>query len=147
MTTLHHAVSVVGVSVTPSAPTIAPAQHHFFLSVAALQEKAVTGPATAGTISSSGLFTAPTVTTDQTVTVTATSVTDPTKSASATVTVKAPVPALAISPTSLTFSAQQGGGNPTPANISITTTGGGSMNFTASSDAPWLTVTPSTAPC
>jgi len=135
---------VVGVSVTPFNATIASGgTQQFSVTVTNCEDKSVTWSATAGTVSSSGLFTAPTVTTDQTVTVTATSVTDPTKSASATVTVKAPVPALAVSPTSLTFSAQQGGGNPTPANISITNTGGGSMNFTVSSDAPWLTVTPS----
>src|SRR5207245_4674497 len=55
----------------------------------------------AGAISSSGLFTAPNVTTTTTATVTATSVADPTKYSQSTVTVKPPVAmSVAVSPTS-----------------------------------------------
>jgi len=71
---------VVGVSVTPFNATIASGgTQQFSVTVTNCEDKSVTWSATAGTVSSSGLFTAPTVTTDQTVTVTATSVTDPTK--------------------------------------------------------------------
>ena len=51
----------------------------------------VTWTASKGTVSSSGLYQAPSVTANTVVTVTATSVADPTKSSSASVTVTAPV--------------------------------------------------------
>jgi hypothetical protein len=93
------------------------------------------------------LFTAPVVTNDQTVTIKATSVADSTKSASAIVTVKAAAPTLSVSPMNLSFNAQQGGSNPAPSPVSITNTGGGTLNFTVSADS-WLVVNPTsgTAP-
>ena len=108
----------------------------------------MTWSATGGTISTAGLFTAPIVTTDQTVTVKATSVADTSKSASATATVKAPMAALSASPTNLAFTAQQGGGNPAANAISISNTGGGTLTYGAAADAAWLTVSPAsgTAP-
>src|SRR5262249_29214607 len=39
-------------------------------------------------------------------------------------------------------SGTQGGTNPTPANISVTNTGSGTLSFTASSDSSWLSVNP-----
>jgi outer membrane protein assembly factor BamB len=55
---------------------------------------------------------------------------------------------LGVSPQSIGFTAAAGGSNPAPANISITNTGVGTLNFTASSDSAWLMVSPTggTAP-
>jgi Glucodextranase, domain B/PKD domain/Viral BACON domain/Carboxypeptidase regulatory-like domain len=57
-------------------------------------------------------------------------------------------PILSISPTSLSFSAIQGGANPSPVNLSVTNTGTGTLSFTDSTDQPWLQATPTsgTAP-
>jgi hypothetical protein len=93
-------------------------------------------------VNANGLFTAPNVTADTTVTVKATSVTDPTKSASATVIVKAPAPALSVTPPSLSFSAQQGGSDPAWQTVDVRNTGGGTLTFSASTDAAWLRVSP-----
>jgi hypothetical protein len=133
----------ISVSVTPvTATVVSGGTQQFSAAVSNCSDPSVTWSATAGAVSGSGLFTAPTVASDQTVTVTAKSVADPTKSASAMVTVKAPAPVLVVSPTSLVFSAQAGGGNPASANISVTNTGGGSLNFTASTDVAWLALSP-----
>jgi glucose/arabinose dehydrogenase/PKD repeat protein len=53
-----------------------------------------------------------------------------------------PPPALAVSPSSLSFSATAGGANPASKSLSVTNTGGGTLTFTASDNASWLTVTP-----
>ena len=88
---------VVAVAVTPATVSIASgANQQFTASVTGTTNTAVTwmvsgtgcSGATCGTISSSGLYTAPTAgTSPATVNITATSVSDPTKSASATVTI------------------------------------------------------------
>jgi hypothetical protein len=53
----------------------------------------------------------------------------------------APVPpAIGASPTSLSFAATQGGANPATQTVSISNTGGGTLNWTASDNAPWLTL-------
>ena len=55
----------------------------------------------------------------------------------------APVPpAIGASPTSLSFTAQQGGGNPTAQTLTISNTGGGTLNWSASDSAAWLTLSP-----
>jgi hypothetical protein len=54
-------------------------------------------------------------------------------------------PALSVSPTSLSFSATVGGANPAAKTASVTNTGGGTLDVTASDDAAWLTVTPASA--
>ena len=59
-----------------------------------------------------------------------------------TLAVAPPPPALAVSPASLEFSATEGGADPTAKDVSVTNAGGGSLSFTVSDDAPWLTVTP-----
>jgi hypothetical protein len=51
-------------------------------------------------------------------------------------------PALSISPTSLSFAAIQGGANPASANLTVTNTGTGTLNFTDSTDQSWLSATP-----
>jgi hypothetical protein len=103
---------------------------------------AVTWSVTGGTITSNGLFTAPTVTSDRTVTVRAMSVADTSKSAVATVTVKAPPSILSVNSTNLSFTAQQGGANPSPGSLTISNIGGGTLTYDAASDAAWLTVSP-----
>ncbi len=78
----------VSVSVSPSTATVSSGgSQQFTASVSGTTNTAVTWSATAGSISSSGLFTAPSVTASTTVTVKATSQADTTKSSSATVTV------------------------------------------------------------
>ena len=49
---------------------------------------------------------------------------------------------LAVAPSSLAFSGTAGAANPAAKTLSVTNTGGGSLVFTASDDAPWLSVTP-----
>ncbi|MEP7342323.1 MAG: S8 family serine peptidase, partial [Acidobacteriota bacterium] len=57
-------------------------------------------------------------------------------------------PTIGVSPSSLIFTATAGGSNPANQTISITNTGGGTLNWTASDNATWLTVSPAsgTAP-
>src|ERR1035438_5892155 len=81
----------VTVSISPvSAILLTGGTQQFTATVTGSRNSAVTWSATGGTVSSSGLYTAPTTT--GTYTVTATSVADTTKSASAAVTVTAPSP-------------------------------------------------------
>jgi BACON domain-containing protein len=58
-------------------------------------------------------------------------------------TVAAPTPKISSSPTTLSFVGTEGGSNPTPQTLNITNSGLGTLNWTISDDAPWLTVTPS----
>src|SRR4029079_14919868 len=51
-------------------------------------------------------------------------------------------PVLSVSTASLSFSGPAGGANPASKTISVSNTGGGSLSFKASDDAPWLTVSP-----
>jgi len=85
--------TVTGVSVTPSAASVAGGQSQQLsatVSGAGGPSQAVTWSASAGTVSASGLFTAPASSAGvQAVAVTATSAADPTKSATATVTIPA----------------------------------------------------------
>jgi hypothetical protein len=55
------------------------------------------------------------------------------------------VPTFTFSPQSLSFTATEGGANPSDRTIAMTDTGGlgSGVTWTATSDAPWLTVTPS----
>ena len=92
----------INVSVSPSSTSVPSAgTQQFSATVINTSNTAVTWSASGGTISSSGLFTAPSVTTATTATVTATSVADPTKYAQSTVTVNGPATvSVAVSPTS-----------------------------------------------
>jgi len=57
----------------------------------------------------------------------------------------APVPpAIGTSPTNLSFTAQQGGGDPTAQTVTISNTGGGTLSWSVSHDATWLSHTPNT---
>jgi hypothetical protein len=111
---IPQAVSVV---TSPSSATIASsATQQFTAMVSNASNAAVTWAATAGTITSSGLFTAPIVSAPTAVTVTATSQADTSKTSSATLIVN-PLPALTVSPASLSFSGQVGASNLTPASV------------------------------
>jgi hypothetical protein len=60
-----------------------------------------------------------------------------------TFTVAAPTPpALSVTPTSLSFSGTQGGSNPAAKTLTVANTGGGTMSWTASDDASWMSVSP-----
>jgi hypothetical protein len=92
------AVSIAGggggsvkVSVSPTSGTLLSKQtQQFTASVSGTSDTAVTWSATTGSVSGSGLYTAPTVTKQTDVVVTATSIADPSKSASASITVDSP---------------------------------------------------------
>ncbi len=97
------AVPVVAVGLSPASASVnTGATFQFTASVTGSANTAVTWSASGGTVSPSGLYTAPA--TAGTCTVTATSVADPTRSASSTVTVT-PVVAVAVSPASASVSA------------------------------------------
>jgi Concanavalin A-like lectin/glucanases superfamily/Viral BACON domain len=51
-----------------------------------------------------------------------------------------PSPALTVTPTSLSYSGTAGGSSPAAKTLSITNTGGGSLSYTATDDAAWLTL-------
>jgi hypothetical protein len=139
----------VAISESPLTGSIASGTTQQFLAmVSNTPNVAVIWTASSGTINSSGLFTAPTVSASTPVTVSATSLADPTKSAVATMTVTPPVPAIAASPTTLTFSGQTGATALTPASVNITNGTSGSLAFTATSDSSWLVTSPAsgTAP-
>ena len=53
-----------------------------------------------------------------------------------------PTQILSVSPTSLSFTAVQGGSNPASSTVNVTNTGVGTLTFNATSDSPWLTVSP-----
>jgi glucose/arabinose dehydrogenase len=53
-----------------------------------------------------------------------------------------PPPALAVSPASLSFGGVAGGASPAAKTVAVSNTGGGTLSFTATDDAPWLTVSP-----
>jgi hypothetical protein len=97
------AAPLVSITISPtSASLLTGGTQQFTAMVTGTANTAVTWSATGGTISSSGLYTAPN--TGGTLTVTATSAADTTKSASATVTVSAPTLSVSMSPTSASLS-------------------------------------------
>ena len=83
-----------------------------------------------------------------TVTISAAGASGSPKTVAVTLTVNPATPVLSVAPTSLAFSATQGGANPAAQTVSVTNTGGGTLNFTASDNQSWLAVTPAsgTAP-
>ncbi|MGA9813232.1 MAG: DUF4082 domain-containing protein [Terriglobales bacterium] len=129
----------VSVSMFPAnAAILANATLQFKATVSNTLNPAVAWSATAGSVNSSGLFTAPTVSSPISGTVTATSQDDASKSASAVVMVNAANPVLTVNPTSLSFDGEAGATSPAPGHISVTSTETGSFTFTAVSDQPWL---------
>ncbi len=61
---------------------------------------------------------------------------------SLTITAAAAPPAIGVTPGSLTFTAQQGNGNPTPQSLAVRNTGGGTLTWTVSNNAAWLSHSP-----
>ncbi|MDI6793079.1 MAG: thrombospondin type 3 repeat-containing protein, partial [bacterium] len=61
---------------------------------------------------------------------------------SVTLTVSEAPPAISLDPTSLIFTATEGGSNPADQTFEVSNTGGGSLNWTASDDATWLLLSP-----
>ncbi|MGB9834826.1 MAG: lectin like domain-containing protein, partial [bacterium] len=53
-----------------------------------------------------------------------------------------PSPSLSFTPSSFTFTATQGGSNPPSQTLEVWNSGGGSMSWTVSKDALWLTLSP-----
>lgn len=51
-------------------------------------------------------------------------------------------PAIGVSPANFFFAATEGGANPATQTLSIINTGGGTLSWTASDDAVWLTLSP-----
>lgn len=51
-------------------------------------------------------------------------------------------PAIGLSPTAVQFTATAGGANPAAQTVTVTNTGGGTLNWTATSRAAWLNVSP-----
>lgn len=141
--------STESISVSPSAATLSSGgSKQFTASVSNISNSAVTWSASAGTISSSGLFTAPTVTWATAVSVTATSVRDPSKQATAAVTVNpgAPTVTISISPTTATLSSggqQQFTSTVTNSNNTAVTWGAtaGTMSSSGLFTAPSVTST------
>lgn len=134
----------VTVSASPANVTInSGTTRQFTATVTHSSNTAVTWTTTAGTVSSSGLFTAPTVNSTTQVNVTATSKADSSKSSTVALTVNAlavkpAVAALAVSPATMSFAGEVGAANPSPAGMSITNSGSGTLSFTGVSDQPWL---------
>jgi hypothetical protein len=124
----------VSVSVSPTTATVASGgTQQFSAQVTNTSNTAVTWSATSGTVSTTGLFTAPTVTATKTVTVKATSVADNTKSASATVTVNAAAGILTLNPTSISFGSVTVGQTSPVLTTTLTNTGNASLTITSDS--------------
>jgi len=62
-----------------------------------------------------------------------------------TVTLTITQPILSVAPSTLAFNGIVGGIDPTPASLSVSNSGAGTLSFTAVSDAPWLSVGPANA--
>jgi hypothetical protein len=124
--------AAISVSLSPTTATVASGgTEQFSAQVTNTSNTAVTWSATSGTVSTTGLFTAPTVTATKTVTVTATSVADNTKSASATVTVNAAAAGiLTLNPTSINFASVTVGVTSPVLTTSLTNTGNASLTIT-----------------
>ena len=127
--------AAIGVSVSPTTATVASGgTEQFSAQITNTSNTAVTWSATAGTVSATGLFTAPTVTATETVTVKATSVADNTKSASATVTVNAAAAGiLTLNPTSISFGSVTVGQTSPVLLTTLTTTGNAPLTVTSDS--------------
>jgi PKD repeat protein len=106
--TVQTAPQPISVAVSPTTATVSSGgTRQFTAAVTNSTNQGVTWKATAGTISNTGLFTAPRVSTNTTITVTASSVAVPSKTANATVTVQPSAPqviAVAVTPTTATVS-------------------------------------------
>jgi Abnormal spindle-like microcephaly-assoc'd, ASPM-SPD-2-Hydin len=130
-TTTSATAKSVTVSVSPTTATVTSGgTEQFSAQVTNTRNTEVTWSATSGTVSTAGLFTAPTVTTTKYVTITATSRANNTKSASATVTVNAPGGILTLNPTSLSFGSIMVGQTSPVLTTTLTNTGNASLTIT-----------------
>jgi hypothetical protein len=77
-----------------------------------------------------------------TVTVTDAAADNSPQTATVTLNVAPPLPHIVLDPTAFTFDAVQGGSNPADQALSITNSGGGSLNWGVSDNADWLTLNP-----
>jgi hypothetical protein len=134
--------TAVSVAASPSnASVISGNTRQFTAVVSNSQNKAVTWSATAGSVTSSGLFTAPTVSAATQIRVTATSKADSTKSATVALTVNptgSATAVLTVSPANLSFTAKVGASNLTPDSVVVSNGGSGTLTFTGVSDQSWL---------
>jgi hypothetical protein len=122
----------ISVSVSPTTATVASGgTEQFSAQLTNTSNTAVTWSATSGTVSTTGLFTAPTVTATKTVTVTATSVADNSKSASAIVTVNTAAGILTLNPTSISFGSVTVGQTSPVLTTTLTNTGIASLTITS----------------
>jgi len=76
------------------------------------------------------------------ITITAAGATNSPVSIPVTLTVNPPPPTIGYNPTSFNFSATQGGSNPPDQTLSISNTGSGTLNWSVSVDATWLSLNP-----
>jgi hypothetical protein len=126
--------AAISVSVSPTTATVASGgTEQFSALITNTSNTSVTWSATSGSVSTTGLFTAPAVTATTTVTVTATSVADKTKSASATVTVNAAAGILTLNPTSISFGSVTVGVTSPVLLTTLTNTGTASLTITSDS--------------
>src|SRR5206468_679529 len=77
-----------------------------------------------------------------TITTTATGATNSPQTLPVTLTVAAAPPTIGLSPSSLSFTGVQGGTNPSVQTVSMTNTGGGTLSWSVSDNATWLTLSP-----
>lgn len=76
------------------------------------------------------------------ITITATGATTKTVPVTLTVGAATVAPVIALSPTSLAFSGTAGGTNPAAKSFTVSNSGGGTLSWTASDNAAWLTLSP-----
>jgi hypothetical protein len=123
--------AAITISISPTTATVASGgTQQFSAQITNTSNTAVTWSATSGSVSTSGLFTAPTVTATKTVTVTATSVADNTKSSNATVTVNTAAGILTLNPASITFGSVTVGQTSPVLTSTLTNTGNASFTIT-----------------
>jgi hypothetical protein len=81
-----------------------------------------------------------------TVTINASGATNTPRTIPVTLTITAAaMPTISRTPSTLTFTATQGGANPANQTVTIANSGTGTLSWTASDNAAWLTVTPTSA--
>ncbi len=119
----------ISVSISPTSASIqAGATQQFIATVTGSSNTGITWSATGGSVSGSGLYTAPG--TAGTYTVKAISAADGTKSATATVAVTAAPPQIAVSPTSLSFGSIVANTSSTQT-LKVSNTGGSNLSITS----------------
>jgi hypothetical protein len=77
-----------------------------------------------------------------TITIAAPGATNTTQTATVSLTINPPAPTISYSPSSFTFTATEGDANPADQTLSIFNSGGGSLDWSVSDDAGWLSLAP-----